>query len=627
MKMRLRHIILLLALALPINFSAQTASFEQDSLLFLDIMKEGFSAVQMDSIDAMKVLQRAQEFADEKDHSFFQLKTQRLHIFYLENWGYVETADSLYVKMIKDAVRLKDEQNLYSAYAGRAALFYKLGKQGQALEFYFKAVAIAERRRDSLNLSKIYNNLSLVQSKLNDYDGSAQTLRKAIAIKRALKDSLGLADNYINLGNIHAKLLVEDSALSYYRLASMLYRGIGDTVAAQLVCNNIGELLYKLNRFDEAAIYIDSSLTIREQMKPNLEYLINLSYRGDIYNRQGQYKQALESFNKIEEILGDQSYPPVLKEVYRGKAEAHAQLAETAPAYEYMLKLSQLEKELNEANEIELQEKYEALFLTNEKENALKLNRLELDNQKGQTRLWTIIGIAAFLLFVLTGILVILNRRRNQVLAEKNSFVTKSLNERETLLREIHHRVKNNLQIVSSMLSIQSRRVKDEDARAGMLDSQNRVNSMSLIHEHLYQDEQFSHVDMPDYVGKLLANLRQSFSNSALEIQMDVANLKLDIDTAVPLGLIINEAITNAVKHAFPESQKGQVKVSLHQVKDQIMLEIADNGAGFVIDEVEKGSFGLTMMRAFTESLEGELTIESHQGTRLKFQFTPQSAA
>lgn len=598
-----------------------SASFTEDSTYFMERFFVGASAVREDSTVAMEVYHQLEAFADSLNDPFFQIKVQRLYALYLEHWGQMAAADSVFGVMIESSKNFEDEQNLYSAYAGRASNLYQRGLMGQALEYYFLAVQLAEKRHDSLNLSRIYNNLSLVQNKLEDHSGSLTTLRKSIALKRALGDQQGLADNYLNLGNVFAKQLQKDSALTSYQEAKRLYLHTGDTLDARLINQNIGELLYHLGENQQAIEYINAAITIREDRPPSLEYLIGLTYRGNILNKLGQPKRALADFEKVEAILGDQYHAPLIKEISRGKADAYMALSDFEQAAHYLMQLRDVEQELNEEQELELQEKYEAMFLTKEQESRLKVSAIELEAQRSSTRLWIIIGGAAILVAILAAILFILNRKRSQLLRERNGVMEKSLREREVLLREIHHRVKNNLQIISSMLSMQSRRVKDEQAKSGMLDSQNRVKSMSLIHEHLYRVDDLSHVEMHEYLDKLLVHIYSSFNTDQIHLNKDLEKIQLDIDTAVTVGLVMNEAVTNAFKHAFPPGQKGTINVALHQKEHYLELCVEDNGVGIGSGQPQASSFGMTMMRAFAESLEGELLISGNNSTSLTFLF------
>ena len=201
----------------------------------------------------------------------------------------------------------------------------------------------------------------------------------------------------------------------------------------------------------------------------------------------------------------------------------------------------------------------------------------------------------------------------------------KSLKEKELLLKEIHHRVKNNLQIVSSLLSIQHRRIKDEQAAEAILESKNRVQSMALIHQKLYENDNLSSLDAKDYVTQLVESIFSSYkiNQERIKCYIDIHKVKLDVDVLIPLGLIINELVTNSLKHAFPNSNEGKIDIQLRKEKDKVAMSVYDNGIGLPPQrELEQSrSFGFRMIRAFAQKLKASLNIVRKDGTVINISF------
>jgi len=203
--------------------------------------------------------------------------------------------------------------------------------------------------------------------------------------------------------------------------------------------------------------------------------------------------------------------------------------------------------------------------------------------------------------------------------------IKESLKEKEALLREIHHRVKNNMQIISSLLSLQSNEVSDREMLKFYKETENRLHAMALVHENLYQSTDLSHIDLEGYLENLVEDLIYSYGGSISSIQTDieVPKIELNLETAIPLGLIINELVSNSIKHAFPEN-KGTVKIKLDIDPDQNLdLMVGDNGVGLP-EDINIGSiqkFGLKLVQALTSQLDGELTIEGKTGTCFHIKF------
>lgn len=202
--------------------------------------------------------------------------------------------------------------------------------------------------------------------------------------------------------------------------------------------------------------------------------------------------------------------------------------------------------------------------------------------------------------------------------------IREALEEKGLLLREIHHRVKNNLQIIISLFNLQTSYVDDENAYKALKEGQDRIKSMALIHERFYQSDGLSKIDFDDYIKRLAENLMQSFRISPSQVSLIIQSdkISLDIDTAVPCGLIINEIVSNSLKHAFKDDRRGEISIRLTQLEaDQFSLVIADNGiglpAGFSVGTSD--SLGIQLIQALTDQLEGTMNVENHPGFGVKY--------
>ncbi|ACF15148.1 signal transduction histidine kinase [Chloroherpeton thalassium ATCC 35110] len=196
-----------------------------------------------------------------------------------------------------------------------------------------------------------------------------------------------------------------------------------------------------------------------------------------------------------------------------------------------------------------------------------------------------------------------------------------SLGERDTLLKEVHHRVKNNLQVISSLLHLQKSKLQDPQAIQIFIDSQNRIHSMALIHQHLYQSDDLNNVDFAAYIDRLLIQLEITYGNPGVEFKTNVQNIKLSLDYAIPCGLLINEIIANSLKHAFQAiEQKGEIYVEMLYLEAEKALKICitDNGSGFNenITFENAQTLGFKLIRSFVTQLNGTVTVCGENGTR-----------
>jgi len=221
---------------------------------------------------------------------------------------------------------------------------------------------------------------------------------------------------------------------------------------------------------------------------------------------------------------------------------------------------------------------------------------------------------------ILTSILDITDRKivEDQIIA--------ALNEKEILLKEIHHRVKNNLQIISSLLRLQSRYINDEKVAEILNDSQNRVKSMGMVHEKLYQSDDLSKVDLEEYVNNLAVELFRSYGKSIrkIKLRVDVCKILMDADATINFGLIINELLSNSLKHAFPSDLEGEIIVEFYQSpKGNYILKIGDNGIGLPsdFDLSKSNSLGMRLVNNLCNQLNGEMEIIRDNGTMFHIKF------
>lgn len=257
-----------------------------------------------------------------------------------------------------------------------------------------------------------------------------------------------------------------------------------------------------------------------------------------------------------------------------------------------------------------------------EKEKELGVKNMELEQRDQEADNFRL--LLALIGVILLGAIVftISRMRTNQQLRKQKKLIEKSLNDRELLLREIHHRVKNNLQVISSILSLQSREITDEAALKAVNESRARVKSMALIHQDLYGDEDLRGIKAKAYITKLSRSLFSTYRVDADRVRLhtEIDDLLLDVDTTLPLGLILNELVTNSLKYAFPDERSGDLYISLKEEGEELLLSVRDTGVGIPAEKEQASmdSFGMKMIRAFSKKLDASWSIDGQEGTRVE---------
>jgi two-component sensor histidine kinase len=308
-------------------------------------------------------------------------------------------------------------------------------------------------------------------------------------------------------------------------------------------------------------------------------------------------------------------------------------------AYIHLLQYKKINDSIFNATKARQLQQIEVEYETAKKQDSIKLkdqdillltqkNELQQANLK-QVRLSRNVTIAVVLMtFVIIVQLYRQYRQKqksNDTITQKNEQLQHLLTEKEWLLKEIHHRVKNNLQIVMSLLNSQSAYIDNGPALTAIHDSQHRVHAMSLIHQKLYNTDNLSAIDVPSYIRELVSYLVDSFDlGQRVRFELAIETLEMDVSQAVPLGLILNEAITNAIKYAFPDERSGVISISLaNSSSNHYLLVISDNGIGIPAGQTTRkpGSLGMSLMAGLSEDLDGDFSIENNNGTVIKISF------
>ena len=271
-----------------------------------------------------------------------------------------------------------------------------------------------------------------------------------------------------------------------------------------------------------------------------------------------------------------------------------------------------------------------------QKENAQTIAMLETQQQLSQINLKNqriIKGLLLLALLAATTIAIILYRLfrnrtiRAKELAQKNIIIESALDSNRTLLKEIHHRVKNNLQVVSSLLHLQSKYVQDRSARGAIKTSSTRVEAVSLLHQRLYQKHDGQAINIKEYFEDLCENIFETYqlAEQKITFHANVEPLLLDVDTVIPLGLITNELICNALKHAFAGKDAGHITLTVHKNDGIVILNLKDDGRGVPFNQIPDNinSLGLELIQSFAKKLDAKLSIDNKEGSSFTFQFRP----
>ncbi|HKC37082.1 MAG TPA: histidine kinase dimerization/phosphoacceptor domain -containing protein, partial [Chitinophagaceae bacterium] len=403
----------------------------------------------------------------------------------------------------------------------------------------------------------------------------------------------------------------------------------------RLIQKVLGDCYNALKKYDLAEQCYVEMIRLGNEQKSNysaFDKAIANSTIGNFYLKRGNYDKALIFLEIALKSFEENGTLQYMKETHLSLFKVDSALGDYLGAIKNLQQNNLLGDSIFSIARNKQIEELQIKYQTDQKDNDFrllqgkeKLAQVKLQHTKS-TRNWIIAG--ASMLLIIAGLLyrqTVVRKKNNTIITRKNGQLEHLLTEKEWLLKEIHHRVKNNLQIVMSLLNSQSAYIDNESALTAIHDSQHRVHAMSLIHQKLYNSENVSSIDMSFYIRELVSYLSDSFSTGQrIRFEFAIEPLEMDVSQAVPLGLILNEAITNSLKYAFPNGRTGVISILLlNTAMHHYLLSISDNGIGMPaqFNNKKPGSLGMSLMAGLSEDLDGNFSIENDNGTTIKVSF------
>lgn len=579
--------------------------------------------------DIIKYRRLAREISAELgDEECLAYQAYRM-IFHLINLGLFEEAREMLNE--SRAYYVDRDPYIYSEILVRFGFYYgRVINFKSALPSYRNALVLKEQLGDKIGIANVRGRLARIYYLSNNYKRALEYYDSIIADSAEITFPF-VANAFHYAGRIYAETGEKELAIRYFTSAKRFRVEPG--------IRNIG---YK--HFAQAYIHLlqDEDVLAKAELESSLELFravdlkgeasVVLLMQGDLSAKNNDQRQAMDLYRQAlgtaQKVFGHKAILMAYQRLSQGyfEEEDYKKAFENLTAYQqlYEEKYRGLEGPLI-AQEIEIvQSQYvqQLQLLHAQKEVATLISKRQRTLRNG------FIGISLLLLAFLAFIYFQLRQRRRAqlLLEEKNKLIDQALHEKEDLLKEMHHRVKNNLQIVSSMLHLQGRHIQDPLTLAALRDSRNRVNSMALIHQSLYREDHLKGINAKSYIDALTQSLATSYRLDArrMQISSNVEPMLLDVDTAIPLGLITNELVTNAIKYAFNGQESGEIEVELHQQNESLILAVQDNGVGLPPDFEERSgkSYGYQLVRSLARKLKAEVHTENNNGCKVRLSIT-----
>lgn len=528
------------------------------------------------------------------------------------SWGNFDSALNYYEESIQAFSNMGDSTKVATLQVNLGKILQNKGLYDQAIEKLFAAMRILEGMPPDYALSSCYTTIAIVYKWDEKYAQSLYYHHKALNVRTRIVHSVGIAGSLNNIGAVFSDVGNYDSALYYFEKSLTIKRTLNDRKSIASTLHNLGEVKFAQGQYDQAKTLYTESLELKRQSTDKVGQvmsLIGLAECDLLLKSYGKAYQYLNEASALEQSIGGLlEQRKRLLELYVKISRATGNYNEASDYAEMlMLVKDSLSNKDKERVILQTQARYdverrdqEITILHTEKELIQTADRAK--------SYWIIALIIAITLTLVIAVLIYTNFR-----------VARSGRKKvEVLLKELNHRVKNNLQILSSVLSLQSQHLTDEQALLSVKQTESRINAMALIHRKLYSDENNTIVSTRGYFRELIEFLVSSygFQEEGLKLTMNIDEVEVDVDKAIPLGLIANELISNAFKYAYSNKKNPELTIKLTQHENLLNLIIQDNGIGWVPQEsTEETRFGMRMVNILIRDLKGTFQTHATNGT------------
>lgn len=527
-----------------------------------------------------------------------------------------DVATSYAKQSLQMAIEINDLVLQAQAWEEIGTIEQRLGNKNNALDAIFKALHIY----DSLNLKDkqgaSYAQIGGHHVGEKEYDLAIIYFQKAEKIFSEIGDDFYLAIVLTNLGESYRFAEQLEDATTSLKKALELNKSFKNETIESYSLGNIGIVYAKQSKFAKAKTFLTKAIAITNRLEDVYATSIFIAELGSIYEKEGDFSLSESKYNEAFTMAKSAG----LKEQIRDFSAVLTGFYEEQNDYKKALKFQKVYQQYQDSlvnkENIQKNEQIKADYEVSKRESEISILNITNTNQKR----WGIALISGFVILLFLAYLLYRGNRKtkrtNKILSDQKELISKREQEKALLLQELNHRVKNNLQMVSSLLNLQSRELTGHPAQEAILSGKYRVEALSLVHRKLYQEGVDTKIPLKDYIQELVLGLFEGY-NAKFEPNFSIADISIGIDVAIPLALIINEMVINSLKYAYDGIESPLLKIVIMQeTEEDLHLQVIDNGVGFTKDDNEKNnSFGLKLITSLIEQLEGTMERINTKGT------------
>jgi two-component sensor histidine kinase/Tfp pilus assembly protein PilF len=523
----------------------------------------------------------------------------------------LDSAIIYFQKAMENSLEIGHGKGVAAAELNLGIAYKTRGLYALALTHSHHAVKYFDRQPPSRELASAFNNIAIIYTNTKDFESALLYHRRTLSVRRTLNLQYLAAHSLNNIGKTFVDMNNLDSAVFYFTESLTIKREQNENTASTL--NNLGEAHLKLGKPEAAIHFLEESLRIKHAKSDKAGQAITLKNLGHVYLILGKFRSAAFYLDEGEAFAREVNSLEYLRDIVDLQSQLNEKTGNMKRALAYNRELIAVKDSLLNKEKAQIIGELQIRFETEKKEQQILLmqreDQLQVANlqQKNTLIIALIAGIALVAAIV---VLLWINSRSARQGKERV----------EMLMQELQHRIRNNLQLLSSIFTLQTKNLTDASTIALAKGSEGRVNAIAMIHRELSGDGTATQVAMDHYVRELVEALKNAYRQDSAELllQFELEKLNLDVDKAMPLGLIINELVTNSFKYAFPGTTDPKLRVAMRMENTgSLLLQVSDNG--HQVKDVSyyesNTSFGLNMVRTLVRELHGKLEIHLQNGT------------
>jgi two-component system, sensor histidine kinase PdtaS len=538
--------------------------------------------------------------------------------------GDYKTALSLYNEIYTTSVSKKVPLDIAKSASFMGNIYMFKGNNVLAQKLLLEAASIYEKQGTAEDKAKINNALASFYLNINQFEKGKKEYLKSLAAFTILKDSAGCASVNGNLAYVYTELGDYKKAEYYFKEQRKLLRVFPTKRELGFHHDFLGILRQKEGRLQEAYKEHLTALKIREKLSSTYNLCESKLNMGTVLIKMNKLDEAVSQLQDVFKYSEHESLNQQ-QSAYQLLAEAYEKKGNNQLALTNYKKYKQLSDSIYSKESSEIIAEKDAQYNEQKKDSEIQLLNKEKEISESKLHRSKII---LFISLLGIGILLLASFglfKMYSKIKHKNEIIEKSLKDRELLVHETHHRVKNNLQMISSLLNLQSKYVIDKKALEALQDGRSRVESMAILHKNLYIGEQLTEVKIQDYFENLVNSILNTYAKNpeATKVIIEAHTIFMDLEKVIPISFIVNELVTNSIKHALTNvpDKLLEINVSMTQTNEHFLLTVQDNGKGY--EEIPKSNkeetFGQRLINMFTQKLSAKVDVDTSNGTKVQF--------